>query len=63
MGTSCSQDDGQRVTEYVVVAVGGKSARAIGPFADADDARDYVNSLALGIPEILWNVVPLQEPS
>lgn len=38
----------------------GARTKVIGPFPEADDAREWANGL--GIAEISWQVVPLQEP-
>lgn len=47
--------------EWVLIGRNGDSTKAIGPFSDADEAREMANTL--GLPDVEWTVVPLMEPA
>lgn len=48
---------------WVLVGVpnGPKSVKAIGPFDDADEAREAANRFGVG-DMIAWRVIPLHDP-
>lgn len=47
--------------EWVLVGTLGDPVRVIGPFADADDARELANRIGVA-GHVAWDLVRLQRP-